>query len=258
MQLASEEVIITLVAGTVLLLFLVAVVVAAAARYQHRKRIHLMDLERAKHETLREILKARLEAQDETLDHVGRELHDNIGQMLSSAKMLVAVVQRTVPAPNETLDVIEETLARAIADLRALSKSLNREWLQKFSLIENLTAEANRVNATNSLTMTLNHADEIDLPAEHQLVLFRIVQESFQNALKHAEPTRIDIDVRQQDGMLEVQIKDDGKGFDTSDLSTQGVGMLNIKNRSQLLGGRAQWTSFATGTSVVIQIPTQQ
>ncbi len=257
MLLATEEVLITLIAGTVLLLFLVIVIITAATRYQNRKRIHLMDMEQIKHEMVKEILKARLEAQEETLNQISRELHDNIGQLLSSAKILVAMGARAMPTPVEELQLADETISKAIGDLRALSKSLNKEWLEKFNFIENLNAEAKRINSSKALEMVVNHPEEIQLTSEHQLVLFRIVQESFQNSLKHGQATLIKIEVHQLHAQLEVKIEDNGKGFDVTDTSLQGVGMINIKNRTQLLGGRADWKSSHLGTSIKIQIPTQ-
>ncbi len=252
---SSQEVIITLIAGTALLLFLVVIVIIAAMRYQNRKRTHLMDMQRMKHETEQEILKSRLEAQEETLNQLSRELHDNIGQLLGSSKILVGVVRRALPTPMEELQLAEETISKAITELRALTKSLNKDWLEKFNFIENLEAEAKRINATKEFEMTFDHPEIIGLPSERQLVLFRIVQEAFQNSLKHGKANHIKIAVQQLDSHLDISIADDGKGFDVSDSAKNGVGIINIKNRAQLLGGTAQWVSNGSGTSVAIQIP---
>ncbi len=254
----SQEVLITLIAGTFLLLFLVVIVIVAAMRYQNRKRTHLIDVQRMKHEQEREILKSTLEAQEQTLNQLSRELHDNVGQLLSSTKLLIGVAKRALTNPMEELQLAEDTVAKAITELRALSKSLNKDWLEQFDFIQNLNAEARRINATNEFEMTIQHPEIIYLPSDRQLILFRIVQEAFQNSLKHGKASQINIRVEQVDVNLHVMIEDNGKGFDVSDSSQQGVGMINIKNRAQMLGGSAKWQSNGSGTAVKVQIPIQE
>ena len=119
-----------------------------------------------------------------------------------------------------------------------------------------MNAEADRINASKEFEMTIQHPATIHLPSERQLVLFRIVQEAFQNSLKHGKANQIKIAIGQSEAQVQVVIEDNGKGFNVTDTSRQGVGMINIKNRAQMLGGSAQWQSSGSGTSVTVQIPT--
>jgi signal transduction histidine kinase len=158
----------------------------------------------------------------------------------------------------EELLLAEETVSSAITELRGMSKSLNKDWLEKFDFIENLTAEAKRINATKEFDMTIQHPKEIDLPFDRQLVLYRIVQESFQNSLKHGKASHIHVSIEQQHHTIRVVIEDNGKGFDVTDTSLRGVGIINMINRAQLLGGTTHWLSNGSGTSVSVQIPSQE
>jgi signal transduction histidine kinase len=257
MDTLSQEITIILIGSAFFILVAIGIIVLLLI-YQKRQLQYVMEKQELSNQFQKELLKARIETREETLNQISRELHDNIGQLLSSAKLLIAVAYRSLPSPKEELQLAEETISKAINDLRALSKSLNKEWLEKFNFIENLTSEVRRINSSKELVMTLAHPDEILLPSEHQLVLFRIVQETCQNSLKHGKASRIKIGVQQASARLEVQIEDNGKGFDVADTSRHGVGMLNIKNRTQLLGGKANWMSSGEGTLVTIQIPTQQ
>jgi signal transduction histidine kinase len=255
MDILSQEITIILVGSTFFLLVAVGIIVLLLV-YQKRQLQFILEKQELSSQFQKELLTTRLEAQEETLNQLSRELHDNVGQLLSSSKLLIGVTRRALTSPMEELQLAEETVSKAITELRAMSKSLNKDWLEKFNFIENLTAEAKRINATKEFDMTINHPDVIHLPPERQLVLFRIVQEAFQNSLKHSKASQIKIAVAQSEAHVQVMIEDNGKGFDITDTSRIGVGMINIKNRAQMLGGSAQWQSSRSGTSVAVQIPT--
>ncbi len=202
-----------------------------------------------------EILKTKIEAQEQTMDHISRELHDNIGQLLSSSKFLVGLSKRTLPNSVETLVEADHTLGLAIKELRALSKSFNKEWLAQFSLIENLQNEINRINASNEFVASLRHPEELYLSVDKQLILFRITQECLQNAIKHAAATHFDIVINDLQTALAIFIKDNGIGFNPENTSKHGIGIINIKHRVAVLSGVVEWRSQQDGTTVYIKIP---
>jgi signal transduction histidine kinase len=257
MDILSQEVTMILVGSTFFLFVAVGIIVLFLI-YQKKQLQFILEKQELSNHFQKELLTTRIEAQEETLSQLSRELHDNVGQLLSSSKLLIGVTRRALTNPMEELQLAEETVAKAITELRAMSKSLNKDWLERFDFIENLTAEAGRINATNEFEMTIRHPEKINLPSERQLMLFRIVQEAFQNSLKHGKASHINILVEQRDGSLNVMIEDNGKGFDVSDNSLQGVGMINIKSRAQMLGGSAIWQSNGSGTTVNVQVPIQE
>jgi signal transduction histidine kinase len=250
----TQEITIIVVGSAFFLLVAIGIIVLFLI-YQKRQLQFILEKQELNNQFQKELLTTRLEAQEETLNQLSRELHDNIGQLLSSAKLLIGVTRRSLPQPLEELQLAEDTVSKAITELRSMSKALNKDWLEKFNFIENLSAEAKRINATNEFEMTINHPAIIHLPSERQLVLFRIVQEAFQNSLKHGKAKQIKISVHQIDLSLTVMIEDNGSGFDAKNIGQQGVGMINIKNRAQMLGGKVEWLSNPSGTSVAIQIP---
>jgi signal transduction histidine kinase len=204
-----------------------------------------------------EILKSRVEAQEDTLNYVSKEIHDNIGQLVNSAKLLIGTAERKMPHVGNTLQQADQTLSKTIHELRALSKSLNRQWLEQFNFFENLQDETHRINASGTLTMTVAHSGELTLSKEHQLILFRMVQEAFQNSVKHGAATHIHVKAEQQETKLAITIDDNGKGFDVNDSSKQGFGIFSLKHRVSLIGGAVQWRSDEKGTRVTIEIPHQ-
>lgn len=254
MDILSQEITIILVGSAFFLLVAIGIIVLLLI-YQKRQLQFILEKQELSNQFQKELLTTRLEAQEETLNQLSRELHDNVGQLLSSAKLLVGVARRALTTPMEELELAEETVSKAITELRSMSKSLNKDWLEKFNFIENLNAEADRINATKEFEMIIHQPESIHLSSEHQLVLFRIVQEAFQNSLKHGKANQIKIVVAQSERQVDVVIEDNGKGFNVMDTSLPGVGMINIKNRALMLGGSAQWQSSGSGTSVTVRIP---
>jgi signal transduction histidine kinase len=254
MDILSQEITIVVVASSFFLLVAVGIVVLFLV-YQKRQLKYILEKKELSNQFQRELLKTRLEAHEETMNQLSTELHDNIGQLLSSSKFLIGVAERALELPPESLRMAEETISKAIQEVRALSKSLNTEWLEKFNLLENLQMESDRIKISKVLHVTLQHPQTINMPADRQLMLFRIVQEALQNAIKHGQASTIGIEVIQLENELSVSIKDDGRGFDIGNVSLQGVGINSIKHRTKLLNGVVRWNSTTHGTSVTIQLP---
>ena len=106
-------------------------------RLQHKKQLLRMQIQYSE-----ELLKSQLEVQERTFATISQEIHDNIGQLLSSAQMLLGVSLRT--DPTEIVVSAQNTLGKALQELRSLSKSLDSEWLDSFNLLDNLVAESER------------------------------------------------------------------------------------------------------------------
>lgn len=250
----SQEVTIVLIGCAFFLVVAIGIVMLILI-YQKKQLRFIYEKKELETQFKEELLKSRIEAQEETLSTVSKEIHDNVGQLVSSAKMLVNVAERKLPNVGDTLQQADQSLSKAIKELRALSKSLNTQWLEQFNFFENLQDEARRINASGEMTMTITHQEALTLSKDKQLILFRMVQESFQNSIKHGQATLIHIEAIQRDKGLVITIKDNGKGFDVKDTSRQGFGMINMKHRVLLIGGEILWQSDNTGTVVTINIP---
>lgn len=223
--------------------------------YLKRDLKHLREKEIMEADFEKQLLQSQLETQEETLNQLSIEIHDNVGQLLNSTKLLIGITQRSLTKSHDTLLMADDTLAKAIQELRSLSKSLNREWLQQFDFIENLEVEINRINAAKNLQIHLFRPAALSLKAGEQIILFRIVQELLQNSLKHAEAKNIEINIKEDGQNITIYIADDGAGFDEKTVS-KSVGILNIKHRTRLLGGTVVWNSSnSSGTDVTIQLP---
>ncbi len=253
-----SEITYLIIFGTIAFLIFLIFIILVVYRYHKKNNQHLRQMLEIKQSYEQTLLKTQLETQEQTFNQISRELHDNVGQLLSSTKMFLSITERSMQNPPDSLITANETLAQAIKELRSLSKSLDKEWLEQFNFIENLTTETNRINAADGLHIYCSHPVSLSLKPELQIVLFRIVQEILHNAIKHAEAKNIHINITQNASGIHISISDDGKGFDIENRGLDGSGINNIKHRTQMLGGTVQWQSISgNGTGIIIALPIQ-
>ena len=249
-----QEVLITVIVGVLLILFLVSVFIFSIVRYKHKVAADIKERLAMKKDFENILFLSQVEIQESTFSTLSKEIHDNIGQLLSTTKMLLNITVRDTIEPAETLLVANETLTTAINELRSLSKSLNKDWLAQFDLIKNLEAEAERINSAKSLIVVLEHKGNLVINSDQQIILFRIIQEALQNAIKHSNAKIIQIVLLASNKLIEIQIEDNGDGFDLKQISN-GLGISNMKQRTSLLGGTIAWKPASKGCSVVITLP---
>ncbi len=237
-----------------LMLFFALGLVSLFMRFQLKKNKLIQDKIDTQNRITQTLLQSRIEVQEATLSTLSKELHDNIGQLLSSAKMLLGITERNMTSPPDTLKTALETVSKAIFELRALSKSFNKEWLEQFNLLENLTAEVTRLNTSNQVTLHLVHSGYLPLPPDEQIILFRILQEAIQNSLRHSSAKNIYISLALDHATLTTTIQDDGQGFAHKN-KPEGVGIMNMKQRASMLHGHIEWTTNENGSLVKISVP---
>ncbi len=190
-----------------------------------------------------EILTSQLEVQNTTLQYIGQELHDNIGQLLSVAKINLNVLEETTQNTEneEYIKQTNELIELSIHELRALSKSLDGDFVHDFGLQESIAHELQRIKKTRKFeTELVIHGEKYTLGYEREIVLFRIVQEILNNALKHSNAQAIVISISYTPNNFVLTVNDDGKGFDIetalkNELSQSGSGLRNIKRRAVLI-----------------------
>lgn len=248
-----------IIGGAAIFSILVFFIIVFMFLYQKRLHRHYFEKQQLAHSFQQELLKTQLETKEQTFHQIGEELHDNIGQLLSSTRMLIGIAERSLEEVPDALRTADQTLGKAIQDLRMLSKSLNKEWLHQFNVIENLQAEVERINAAQMIQVELiTSVKSLPMDPESRVMLFRIIQEALHNSMKHSAAQHVTVNITKEQEIL-VVIKDDGKGFEVNDSGKQGVGLLNMNHRTSLLGGKISWNSVpGNGTEVKISIPIQQ
>jgi signal transduction histidine kinase len=259
-----SEVAIIIITGTLLLLLAASFVTSFLFLYQRRQHAYIQEKEELRNVYQKELLKAQLEMKEQTLYTVSQEIHDNIGQILSLVKLNLntVVLEDNRSQAAQKISTTKELVSKAIQDLRNLSKTLNSEHVSHQKLSHSLQFELDLIGRTGIYTTKLQvEGTEKSLDPQKQLILFRIVQESLNNIIKHAQAQHISIILHYLNNRLMLTIQDDGKGFEKVNLQERnghekGTGLRNMYNRAQLIGASFDITSTpGKGTSVQLSLP---
>ncbi|MCB9170003.1 MAG: hypothetical protein H6594_06585 [Flavobacteriales bacterium] len=232
---STDQIVIVVIAATVLLVVLVGfvgllLVVNANRRHRHRAAIAEQQVLRD-----REVRDAEREAVRHTLTEVGRELHDNVGQLLQVAQMGAMDRLEAEAATDPAVDTTLRTLEQAIQEVRRLGRALNRDIWQKRSLLDALQDEAVRVERLTGIPVHMQVDGRPSEPnADAKTILFRTFQEVLHNALSHSRATELSIHVGDTGGFT-LRFADNGRGFDPR-AATNGSGLMNIRHRCALIG----------------------
>ena len=205
--------------------------------FQKRKNKLLLDQIRQQQEFDEEILRTQTEIQEQTLKHIGWELHDNVGQLLAYASMQLNMLSAKVDdgmkeSVNSTADVIRESLK----EVRSLSKSLNNEVILNIGFEQSITNELNRLKRMKfaSAELQVKGYKKEFTNKKHEIVIFRILQEFFSNSVKYSEAKNLLIILEYLPDSLKIQASDDGIGFEKETVE-KGSGLINMKSRAELI-----------------------
>jgi len=206
-----------------------------------------------------EVNNARNEIQQTTLNTISQEIHDNVGQLLSLTKMQLNLIEASEVKDNNLISEAKDNISKAMTDLRDLAKGMSSDRIQLLGLYDSVTQEAVRINKVGSLQVQVSsNGNKKEPDHKKQLVIFRVIQECFQNIIKHAKANHVLVTFTYQPDSFHVVIKDDGVGFDyqPGSPSSEGLGLMNIFNRIHLVGGEVTVNSSpGAGTSVNIKVP---
>jgi signal transduction histidine kinase len=252
----TEYIISIIIFNLFFILFIVAIIVFIR-QYRLKKKEHTTMLYNQQIEHQKELLSTQIEIQTQTMQHIGREIHDNIGQKLTLASLYAQqFVFENKANVNQNIENISEIINTSLAELRQLSKSLTDNSIETESIVTLLQKECNKVNALKKCVFDYNKpANQIHLSHQIKSVLVRISQEFIQNSIKHANCEEISLSLHVTNTNLQLQLEDNGIGFDTKKKSANGIGLNNMKKRTEVIGGNYDLQSSKNGTKLTIEIP---
>lgn len=222
-------------------LFLItAMVIAIAVVFQRRKNKLIEEKIKQKEAFAEEIQTIQAEVQEETLRFIGRELHDNVGQILAYAKMQISMLSKiTQDQVKEKVTNTSDTIQKGIEEVRSLSKSLNTDVVLEKGLITTIANEVDRLRRFKfeEVLFSYNSKDDSRIEKSHQLILFRIIQEFLSNSLKYSDARKVEVTFNFTSDKLIIVLKDDGNGFDMKTVES-GSGLINMKKRAELINAQ--------------------
>ncbi|GEN75165.1 sensor histidine kinase [Chryseobacterium hagamense] len=236
----EAELLITLILFNLFFILFVVAVMVYIRKYQQRKKEYLNEIEVKNEVHQRELLTTQLEIQRVTMQQIGRELHDNIGQKLTLVSLYTQqlLYENKVQEVSERIEQVSQIVNQSLQDLRSLSKTLTDDNISQKEIVTLIQEEADNTNAFKRCHVDFKHNFEhLDLGFVHKNVLLRITQEFIQNSIKHSGCRNILIRLNTSEEFLwELNIRDDGTGFDRSDINSSGIGLTNMKNRAEIIG----------------------
>ncbi|WP_301922569.1 PAS domain S-box protein [Ferruginibacter sp.] len=205
-----------------------------------------------------EITKAIMNAQEQERSQIGAELHDNVNQILAGVLLNLGMTKvKPISEQKEWVDTSMSNIHLAISEIRKLSHRLSPVSVDDNSLKETFTSLLKSINVNNQykIKFIIKEVDELEIIGDIQLNLYRILQEQLNNIMKYAKATVIEVSLRLQSNAIQLRIYDNGIGFDTKH-SKNGIGLSNIKKRSQLFSGNFFLNSSpGNGCEIIVEIP---
>lgn len=252
----SEEIQRIILIFSLIFIILILSISIIFSTFNNRKNKLLTQSIKDKSNFKNEISKAKLETKDNTLNEMSKELHDNIGQILSVAKMQVSILKsriNTIEA-NDLTD-LENLIGKSIDEIRLLTRLLRIENFNEINLHEAIDIELERINRLKHIHCTFENSSIFnEFLQEHEVIIFRIFQEAISNILKHSQTLKIEVKTSSNENDFILEIRDYGIGI-ASESNILGSGLTNMKNRARLLNSDLIFKNEDIGTAIILKYP---
>lgn len=214
-----------------------------------QKALHLAELAEAEKTRFRDVM----ETEEKERARIAQELHDGLGQLLSTARLHVAGLEDSVstedkPGVERSLKIIDD----ACVEVRSISHNMMPNALIRLGLIPAITEVVNNVNAARGIKIDFTNNIDTSLGRSLDITIYRVVQEILNNMIRHAKASHISMSIERNKDNLEIRMEDNGIGFDTDSLKeSKGMGWKNIFSRVSMLDGNIKLESEPEKGTVV-------
>ncbi|MBL3654757.1 sensor histidine kinase [Fulvivirga sediminis] len=248
--------------GTSTTLFLAGAILLFIINYRSRMLHNEIAAQQLEVDYQRELLQATVNSQEKERRRIAAELHDGIGAMLSAAKLNLNMLKKgTIPTEEMELTMVDtkEMIDSTIERVRKISKALLPTSLEFFGLGRALEELVEKLSTPQTKIYFHQKGENVKLNQQDELLIYRIVQELINNALKHAEASEVCVNI-DWNSPINLTVSDNGKGFDivkTKRENKGGIGLYSIENRVSLIRAAMQFDSeISKGTRIRIVLRT--
>jgi PAS domain S-box-containing protein len=212
--------------------------IGAAQNITDRKRLE-QELLQQELDKQKFISQATIDTQEQERREIGKELHDNVNQVLTTTKLYLDLSLSSPDLKDELIKKSTKNIIYVINEIRQLSRSLMDPSIGDLGLLDSINDLVENINITRKLHVSLSAAPDLEqhLDESQKLMIFRVIQEAMNNTIKYAQATSVQLNIKTNAGNLELTIADDGKGFNIATVK-KGAGLKNIQNRVYLTGGK--------------------
>lgn len=222
---------------------------------QEQEKRRLLDLE-----FQQKMIQSQIDSQEVERKRIAADLHDSIGSLLWAAKLNVAFLGRSVDLGGELKDSYTETmkiLDQSIDSVKRISWELTPEAFQHTGLSSSIKEMCTRLDGKGLSLVFDEKGNAASWKDDRALMVFRIVQELINNAVKHAKARIIKVALRWNPQNLIIEVSDDGIGFKLDETTRNGVGWWNIEHRSKRIGAVVRAKDKESGAAIELIVPLQ-
>lgn len=259
MQNSSYNITIFLIITTFLIMLMGVFILTILFLHRKKQTLYQEKIKEIEANYERNLLRTQLEIQEQTFQNISREIHDNISLSLTLAKLNLHTLDwNNQEKVAEKIDISINLLTNSIAELRDISKSLNSQIIIQHGLLKAMEEEIQTIRQAGLFVIKFElNGTPVYMNNQNELIIFRIVQEAFNNIIKHAEAKTVELTFHYNTENLAIQIRDDGKGFDTElGCTHRNAGLKNMEMRVKLLQGNMDISSWpGNGTILSFKIP---
>ena len=264
MQKNPNDIIIFLAVTILLIILLGSFIITILFLYRKKQMAYIKEVEQIKSDYEKNLLNAHIEIQEQTFQAISRDIHDNINLCLTLAKLNLNTLDLNgIEKSTDQITSSIEFISKAIIDLTDISRSLNSDIISEQGLIRALELEIEKLKKLKCFFVTFEvSGSPVFMDAQKELLIFRIIQESFNNMLKHAQARQIQLHMHYDLDHVIITATDDGVGFtkpgkkEVPGKNKPTSGLRNMQKRAELLNGSFNINSHpGLGTVVKISIP---
>lgn len=230
--------------------------IGAAQDITDRKRLE-QELLQNELERQKAINQATVDTQEQERSEIGKELHDNVNQVLTTTKLYLDLALSNPELKDDLISKSSKNIIKVINEIRQLSRSLMDPSIGDLGLIDSIKDLIENINMTRKLHVRLHAEKKMEylLGKNHKLTVFRIIQEVLNNAIRHSKASTVSIYFSMLHENAEIIIEDDGIGFDPVQIK-KGAGLKNIENRIYLINGtHSVFSAPDKGCKIIINFP---
>ena len=256
----TTDIAIFLIVVSAIITAMIAFIITMLFFYRKRQIVFIKDTERLKDDYHKNILSTKLEIQEKTFQKISQEIHDNISLSLTLAKLHLYTIDFSDKTRSKSqVNLAIELLHQSIGDLSDISKSLNADIIIQHGLLKALENEITQIKQTGLFNLNLKvSGTPIYMEGQKELIIFRLIQEAFNNILKHSKATNAQVAMHYSPRLLHITISDNGVGFDIKKKQNNfQAGLKNMETRITMLNGTHKIHSApGQGTVLFFKIPT--
>ncbi len=258
MQLDTNSFIFIFSIASIGMLVLAGFIVLFVIFYQKKMIQEQLKRQALEFEYQQKMMQAELESQESERRRLAADLHDSIGGMLSTIRVGLSTMARSMPDPS-SIDETKKMLDDTITSVRRISRDLMPSTLEKFGLTHALKELCERFQNTARVNISFRDEGKTrSIEPQRDLMVFRIAQELLNNAIKHAQASEIEVSLHCEE-KIELIVEDNGVGFNADEIKrdkqgNKGLGLYNIENRARLLGGELKFEK-GKGSKTILTIP---